>query len=82
MLPPALFPAGRKGERLGGTRRIIGRRRKTFLVSLDCAEAGGQGYTLQVAQDRTVDEQFEKEFGLLVVAVLVVRMFSLPPCSP
>ncbi|MGH7938996.1 MAG: heavy metal sensor histidine kinase, partial [Chthoniobacterales bacterium] len=40
------------------------------LVSI-ATEAGGARYTLQVAQDRTVDEQFEKRFGLLVAAVLV-----------
>jgi two-component system, OmpR family, heavy metal sensor histidine kinase CusS len=40
------------------------------LVSV-VTEANGQPFTIQVAQDRTVDEQFEKQFGLLVAVVLV-----------
>jgi two-component system heavy metal sensor histidine kinase CusS len=39
-------------------------------------EANGQLFTIQVAQDRTVDEQFEKQFGLLVAAVLVCGIFA------
>lgn len=34
-------------------------------------EVAGQSYVIQVAQDRSVDEQFTKRFGLLVIAVLV-----------
>ena len=39
-------------------------------------EANEQPFTIQVAQDRTVDEQFEKQFGLLVAAVLVCGIFA------
>ena len=39
-------------------------------------EAGGKSYTLQIAQDRTTDELFEKRFGLLVGAVLLVGMVA------
>ena len=45
------------------------------LVSV-VTEANGQPFTIQVAQDRTVDEQFEKQFGLLVAAVLVCGIFA------
>jgi two-component system heavy metal sensor histidine kinase CusS len=38
--------------------------------------ANGQTYTVQVAQDRTVDEQFEKQFGVLVVVVLVCGILA------
>ena len=34
-------------------------------------EVAGQSYIIQLAQDRSVDEQFTKRFGLLVIAVLV-----------
>src|SRR4029078_12043740 len=36
----------------------------------------GRTYVIQVAQDRSVDEQFENEFGLLVVVVLVFGIFA------
>jgi two-component system heavy metal sensor histidine kinase CusS len=45
------------------------------LVSV-VTEANGQPFTIQVAQDRTVDEQFEKQFGLLVAVVLVGGIFA------
>ena len=45
------------------------------LVSV-VTEANGQPFTIQVAQDRTVDEQFEKQFGLLVAVVLVCGIFA------
>ena len=45
------------------------------LVSV-VTEVNGQPYTIQLAQDRTVDEQFEKQFGLLVAVVLVCGIFA------
>ena len=48
------------------------------LFSLVSARAGANGhaYTIQLAQDRSVDEQFEKQFGLLVAAVLLGGIFA------
>ncbi|PYJ48499.1 MAG: hypothetical protein DME87_12610, partial [Verrucomicrobia bacterium] len=34
-------------------------------------EAGGQTYTIQVAQDRSSDEEVERKFGVLVIVVLL-----------
>jgi two-component system heavy metal sensor histidine kinase CusS len=45
------------------------------LVSV-VTDVGAQNYIVQVAQDRSVDEQFEKEFGLLVAVVLVCGIFA------
>ncbi len=45
------------------------------LVSIEATE-NGRAYVIQVAQDRSVDEQFEKEFGLLVVVVLVCGILA------
>ncbi len=45
------------------------------LVSIKSG-ANGHAYIIQVAQDRTVDEQFEKQFGLLVAAVLLCGFFA------
>jgi two-component system heavy metal sensor histidine kinase CusS len=44
---------------------------KLFSLVSVVAAANGQRYTVQVAQDRTVDEQFEKQFGVLVGVVLL-----------
>ncbi|MGH8165440.1 MAG: heavy metal sensor histidine kinase, partial [Rhodanobacteraceae bacterium] len=49
---------------------------RLFSLVSTTTEANGAGYTLQVAQDRTVDEQFEKRFGLLVAAVIVGGIFA------
>ncbi len=49
---------------------------KLFSLVAIRTEANGQAYTIQVAQDRSVDEQFEKEFGLLVAVVLVVGILA------
>ncbi len=35
-------------------------------------EVAGRAYVLQLAQNRSVDEQFTKRFGILVLAVLVI----------
>jgi two-component system, OmpR family, heavy metal sensor histidine kinase CusS len=45
------------------------------LVSIRAAE-NGRAYVIQVAQDRSVDEQFEREFGLLVAVVLGCGIFA------
>ena len=62
--------AGRNGEQ-----DYPDRRASLFsLVSVEAKE-NGQVYLIQVAQDRSVDEQFETEFGILVVVVLVCGNF-------
>jgi two-component system heavy metal sensor histidine kinase CusS len=49
---------------------------KLFSLVSVFAAANGQSHILQVAQDRTLDEQFEKQFGLLVAVVLVCGTFA------
>jgi len=43
---------------------------KLFSLAATVGEAGGQPYTIQIAQDRSSDEEFMKEFGVLLVVVL------------
>lgn len=76
VLPPTLFPASRKNETDAWAELDYGGDGKLFSLVSTATQAGGRGYTLQIAQDRTTDEQFEKRFGLLVGAVLVVGMFA------
>ena len=76
LLPPEIFPtgpvqsssvAGPKDHRTGG---------KLFSLAATVAEAGGQLYTIQVAQDRSGDEGFMKEFGALLVVVLAFGILA------
>jgi two-component system heavy metal sensor histidine kinase CusS len=71
IFPPAetqISPAWNpKNYRIGG---------KLFALVATIKETGGQPYTIQVAQDRSADEQFTKEFGALLVAVLAVGTFA------
>ncbi len=76
LLPAALFPAAAATASAEMPMKDYQTGNKLFsLVALQ-AEEGGQSYLIQVAQDRSVDEQFEKEFGLLVVVVMVVGIFA------
>ena len=75
-LPEELFdrtqnPAGSEPEpvdyRTGG---------RLFSLASAVEQAGGQRYRIQVAQDRSEDEGFMLEFGLLVGGVLVIGIFA------
>jgi two-component system heavy metal sensor histidine kinase CusS len=70
LLPPSTFPSAASREiavpiehRSGG---------KLFALTTRHALGNGQLFTIQVAQDRSGDEQFAKEFGVLVLIVLAV----------
>lgn len=75
-LPPALFPIGGKSATDAWAEKDYDGEGKLFSLVSTVTQAGGRGYTLQIAQDRTTDEQFERRFGLLVGAVLVLGMFA------
>jgi two-component system, OmpR family, heavy metal sensor histidine kinase CusS len=49
---------------------------KLFSLVSVVTEVNGRRYTIQVGQDRTVDEQFEKQFGLLVAIVLLCGILA------
>jgi two-component system heavy metal sensor histidine kinase CusS len=65
LLPAPIFPAGREGaaidHRAGG---------RLFSLMSAPGRAGGQAYTIQVAQDRSPDEEFTREFGVLLIVVM------------
>jgi two-component system heavy metal sensor histidine kinase CusS len=70
LLPAALFPPGQITTPTGMSIKDYQTKGKLFsLVSIRAVE-NGRAYLIQVAQDRSVDEQFEREFGLLVAVVL------------
>ncbi len=47
-------------------------RGKLFALTTAHVQTGGQTYQLQLAQDRSADEQFTWKFGLLLIGVLVL----------
>ncbi len=51
--------------------RLVRARGKLLALLTVPEEVAGRSYIIQLAQDRSVDEQFTKRFGLLVLAVLV-----------
>lgn len=76
LLPQAIFPAAAMLESGGLQPKDYQVDGKLFSLVSASSGANGQAYTIQVAQDRTVDEQFEKEFGLLVAVVLAIGILA------
>jgi two-component system, OmpR family, heavy metal sensor histidine kinase CusS len=70
LLPPEIFPPAQKSAAtIGGLKDYRTESKLFTLVALN-EEFGSQPYTLQLAQDRSSDEQVERNFALLVIAVL------------
>jgi two-component system, OmpR family, heavy metal sensor histidine kinase CusS len=76
LLAPSIFPgtptatsAARnpKNYRIGG---------RLFSLVTSIEKANGQPYTIQVAQDRSTDDQFTKEFGALLAVVLAFGILA------
>jgi hypothetical protein len=76
LLPVKLFSPKQTSPLTGLQPRDYQTSGRLFSLVSVVTEANGQPFTIQVAQDRTVDEQFEKQFGLLVAAVLVCGIFA------
>jgi two-component system heavy metal sensor histidine kinase CusS len=70
LLPPEAFPSGQEPASALRSPKDYRRGAKLFsLVALNEA-SGGQTYTIQLAQDRSSDEQVERNFGALLIVVL------------
>src|SRR5438309_5927169 len=76
LLPLSIFPRTHtstsparnpKNYRIGG---------RLFSLVITSEEANGQPYTIQVAQDRSTDDQFTKEFGALLAVVLAFGILA------
>ena len=67
-LPPHLFPAAQRSS--DWKSKDYRRDGQLFSLVAVIEEMAGQPHTLQVAQDRSSDERFMKELGVLLVAVL------------
>ena len=70
LLPPEIFPTGQTVATTLRSPKDYRRGARLFsLVALN-EESGGQSYTIQVAQDRSSDEQVERNFTVLFIIVL------------
>jgi two-component system heavy metal sensor histidine kinase CusS len=68
LLPANIFPPVASRETAAPSEhRVDG---KLFALITRHVHAGGQQFTIQVAQDRSSDEQVERKFGILVLVVL------------
>jgi two-component system heavy metal sensor histidine kinase CusS len=68
LLPADIFPPAASREIAVPTEHRADE--KLFALTTRQALAGGQLFTIQVAQDRSSDEQVERRFGVLVLVVL------------
>jgi two-component system heavy metal sensor histidine kinase CusS len=67
LLPANIFPPVARQIAAPIEHRVAG---KLFALTTRRALAGGQQFAIQVAQDRSSDEQVERKFGILVLVVL------------
>jgi two-component system heavy metal sensor histidine kinase CusS len=70
LIPPDVFPPAQRSTSSIRNPKDYRTGAKLFsLVALN-ERTGGQTYTIQVAQDRSIDEQLKRRFGLLLGVVL------------
>jgi two-component system heavy metal sensor histidine kinase CusS len=70
LIPTQFFPVGREPTEALRTRKDYRSAGKLFSLVAFNENPGGKVYTLQLAQDRSSDEQVERNFALLFIAVL------------
>ena len=74
LLPADIFPPAASRETAAPSEhRVAG---KLFALTTRPALTGGQQFTIQVAQDRSSDEQVERRFGILALVVLSGSIFA------
>src|SRR5438132_9957296 len=70
LLPSDIFPRAQKSTSPVRSPKDYRTNAKLFsLITVD-EDSAGQAYTIQLAQDRSSDEQVEREFGVLLIVVL------------
>ncbi len=67
LVPPGAFPPVAATNHRPRDLRTSGR---LFSLAATAGDAAGRRYTIQVAQDRSGDDQFRREFGLVTIAML------------
>ena len=75
LLPPHVFPSAQRSTSPVRPRDYRIDAKLFSLVAVN-EESAGQAYTIQVAQDRSSDEQLERKFGVLLVVLLAASIFA------
>jgi len=75
-LPPQVFPTDSNLSSVALKPKNYRTGRKLFSLAAISGKAGNETYTIQVAQDRSADEQFRKEFGLLLMAAVALGLVA------
>jgi two-component system heavy metal sensor histidine kinase CusS len=70
LLPAQIFPPAREPMEAIRTRKDYRSAGKLFSLVTFNEHSGDEAYTIQLAQDRSSDEQVERNFALLFIAVL------------
>lgn len=70
LIPTNIFPVAREPAQAIRTRKDYRTAGQLFSLVSFTENSGGDTYTVQVAQDRSSDEQVERNFALLFIAVL------------
>jgi two-component system heavy metal sensor histidine kinase CusS len=76
LIPSNLFPPAQTSISSIHNPKDYRRGAKLFSLIAVGENAGGQSYTIQVAQDRSSDEQLEKRFGILLGVVLACSILA------
>lgn len=71
LLPPAVFSAA-PAKNAAQDPKDFRTDNRLFSLASSAHEAAGERFIIQVAQDRTVDDQFMKKFGALLAAVIAL----------
>lgn len=76
ILPVTIFPQAQDVDHPGLLMKDVRAVGRLYSLGSADAETGGERYTIQVAQDRSADERFMREFGALLAAVLVLGVLA------
>jgi len=71
LIPPYVFPPAQRSTSSIRSPKDYRAGAKLFSLVAVTEESGGQTYTIQMAQDRSSDEQVEREFSVLLFFVLL-----------
>lgn len=74
--PANMFPAPASGPAAQRTVKDIRVAKKLFSLVSVAQQSAGRSYIIQVAQDRSADDRFTREFAALVATVLAIGIFA------
>jgi two-component system heavy metal sensor histidine kinase CusS len=76
LLPTGIFPPAQGLNSAMGSPKSYRTGGNFFALITTVAEIGGRSFIIQVAQDRSGDEEFVKEFGTLLAVVLALGILA------